>query len=273
MLIKRGLELNKLKTKISHICEGYDFLGFNLRIRPKDGISVDKAIVKVPGGYKYNYNYTQFIVYPYEKGIAKFKLNLKEAFASTYGGSTISLINKVNPIIRGWAQSKRAWHSNRTFHHLNNYIFNLCWRWMHRSHPNKSNGWLKAKYYTDFKEYGFNNRWTFHAQESKVPLRLLQLTWFKVERHVLIKNTASPDDKNDVDYFKKLISDRLNQKDFSLLRISDRILSFSQEHTCPVCLQSLYNDEQLHRHHIIERRNGGSDDRVGLSKRSEQSLH
>ena len=44
-LAERGLELSKEKTKITHISDGFDFLGFNIR-----KYSNDKLIIKPAKG-------------------------------------------------------------------------------------------------------------------------------------------------------------------------------------------------------------------------------
>lgn len=59
-------------------------------------------------------------------------------------------------------------------------------------------------------------------------------------------------------YRLKLIADRNQYKRFSILTARDSALAESQDHTCPVCGDSLYNGETIHRHHILEKSKGGT---------------
>lgn len=201
ILAKRGLQLNDSKTRITHACEGFDFLGFNIKISPMDGRSEADVINKVGDDFVYNYRETLLVIKPSNKSIQKFKNTLKDCFVKKAGSNAVALISNANPIIRGWAQSKYAWHCTRTFHDLDHYIYGLCWRWMHRAHPKMSSSWLKSKYFRHKTEFGFNNKWVFSAKfipkRNKGVVRdldLLQLKWFKPSRHVMIRNLANPDD-------------------------------------------------------------------------------
>lgn len=88
---------------------------------------------------------------------------------------------------------------------------------------------------------------------------MYQLKWFPVERHVMIRNNANPDDPTLSLYWKELAMIRADYKKFSLLRRRDDLLAQKQEHICPICSGSLYNGEVIHRHHIIEGSRGGKD--------------
>jgi RNA-directed DNA polymerase len=262
ILAKRGLILNNMKTKISHICEGFDFLGFNIKIRPKDGYKIEDVLFKKDDDWVYIYCRTQLIISPSEKSINKFKSTLKNSFMLSYGSNAAVLINSVNPIIRGWANSKIHWHSNRTFHKLDHYIYNLCWRWMKRSHPTKSNGWLKSQYFRRKSERGFHNNWVFTANTTNkygepIKLEMLQLKWFKPSRYTMIRLHDCPDDPFRTKYFRYLKRIRALKKRVSTLNRFDSDLAFQQDDICPVCGESLFNGEKLHRHHIVSRADGG----------------
>jgi RNA-directed DNA polymerase len=268
ILARRGLTLNE-KTKVCHITDGFDFLGFNIKVSPQDGYrSEDVIIHKSNDNIYYDYQKTLLLISPSEKSIEKYKKAIKEVFIKQKGHNAASLINNLNPIIRGWCNSKLAWHSNRTFHKLDNYVFDLLWRWMHRTHPNKSNQWLKSKYFKHKKEFGFNNRWVFHVKtkikDSEVDLELLQMKWFKVQRHIMIRNIANPLDSAYDDYFKELHYRRDFLKSVNILNRFDREIALDQDLKCPVCNQNLFNGEPLHKHHIIERAKGGSNTKSNL---------
>jgi len=84
----RGLELNEKKTKITHIKDGFDFLGFNIR-RNKHNPRLNKATDQA----------TVLIIKPSKKGINKLK--------STLNGTILKkrpiekIISDANPVLRG----------------------------------------------------------------------------------------------------------------------------------------------------------------------------
>jgi RNA-directed DNA polymerase len=269
LLRERGLSLNEDKTRVCHITDGFDFLGFNIRVTPHDGFKKENVIIhKGSSNIIYDFDKTLLLIKPSSKSVASFKAKVKDIFKSKRGHNAFSLILELNPLIRGWANSKRAWHANRTFHFLDGYIFDQCWRWMHRTHPSKSNAWLKARYFKHKTDPGFDNKWVFHnsgkVKDDVVDLELLQLKWFKIERHIMIKNLASPLDPTYDNYFKELSDIRSNFKTVSLLRKFDTAVARDQNFICPVCYEGLFNDEKLHKHHITEKAKGGKDTLTNL---------
>lgn len=193
-LSTRGLELSGKKTRICHICDGFDFLGFNIKVRPKRTSAFNKCIAKTADGYDYDYDNTGIYIHPSEKSLRSFKSKIKEIFVNCRGKNARLLIETLNPVIRGFAESKRAWHFNSSMRYLDNYIFNLCWRWCHRQHPSKSNAWKKDRYFKHLVLGPINNKWVFHSPSSS--LFLYQFKWFRIQRHVMTKMAAAPDDPN-----------------------------------------------------------------------------
>ena len=81
-LNKRGLTLAEDKTKVTHIEEGFDFLGFNLR------------------QYKTNKG-MKLLIKPSKASVKKAKETIKDVFSKLRGRPVRDLIMKLNPIIRG----------------------------------------------------------------------------------------------------------------------------------------------------------------------------
>ncbi len=181
----------------------------------------------------------------------------------THGSSPMLLINKLNPVIRGYANSKRAWASNRIFRDLDHYIFDLCWRWMRRQHPNKSIGWMRKRYFTHLRMGNIDNRWVFTGVDPKAP-RLLQFKWFPIERHIMIRNAANPDDPEYASYWEDLKYKRQQMHRFTLVNKLHFDLAVSQKHICSVCFGDIYNGEELHVHHLLEKSKGGKNTFVNL---------
>ena len=73
----------------------------------------------------------------------------------------------------------------------------------------------------------------------------------------MIINSACPDDSNFKLYFSQLKQNRFNKNNFFFKNKLARELTISQYHHCPICNDDLYNGESLHKHHIIDFKDGG----------------
>ena len=82
-LKERGLELSEEKTLITHIDDGVDFLGFNIR--------------KYPGG--------TLLVKPSEKSLKKFAEATHEIIYGMRSRKHADVIEKLNRMIAGWVRS------------------------------------------------------------------------------------------------------------------------------------------------------------------------
>ena len=128
---KRGLELSNEKTSIVQIETGFNFLGFNVR-QYRDLTSKT--------GFK-------LLIKPSKKSIQTFKVKVRDVFLSCNGLSAATLINKVNPIVRGWCNYYLHVVSSEVFNKLNTFLYHRCYRYAKRQHPNKSHKWRRAKYW------------------------------------------------------------------------------------------------------------------------------
>ena len=186
LLSKRGLQLSEEKTRTTHLSKGIDFLGWNFRrfqttARKKGEISLIK---------------------PSKKSIQSFKESIKEAFKELRGKNQRAVINKLNPIIRGWANYHKSAASKETYSKLDNYIFNKLVKWSKRLHPNKSWEWRKNKYWGNYCK-GRKDKWVFGIKMDDQATYLEKLAWTKIERHILIQYKNSPDDPLLKEYWEK----------------------------------------------------------------------
>ena len=176
-LKERGLELSAEKTVITSINDGFDFLGFNIR-----------AFNKI------------LLVKPAEKRVKRLEDKISETIKQTKGESASVLIDKLNPIIRGWANYYRFVNSSKTYSEVNRYIWEHIWRWAKRRHPHKSMSWIKQKYFTRI-----NNRdWRFFARRKDGTMAILtDPTDYRILRHIKVKSENNPFDAKDREYFAK----------------------------------------------------------------------
>ncbi len=116
----RGLRLAKAKTKIVHVDEGFDFLGWNFR--------------KYTG---------KLLIKPSKKNVKAFYKKLGTAISDNLGATQENLIRLLNPMLRGWAQYHSPVVAKQTFSRLESLLFWRLMRWAKRRHPTKSADWIR----------------------------------------------------------------------------------------------------------------------------------
>ena len=236
----RGLNLSEEKTKIVHITDGFDFLGFNIR---------QYKVSNTKSGYK-------LLIKPSKEFIRKTKCDIREIFLNHIGKNVNELINKINPVIRGKANYMKHQVSSKVFSYLDHYLYIRQFRYVKRTHPNKSQKWRKDKYWGNINLQKPNNKWVFG--DKQIGSFMLQFSWFNIERHTLVRQRSSPDDPSQKEYWAKRNRkvDNLKAKRWNRKK---EYVAHRQKYQCPICGQSLFNEEPLHLHHIVPRCKGGKD--------------
>ena len=250
-LAERGLRLSQEKTQITHIEEGFDFLGQHVR--------------------KYH---GKLLIKPSQKSVKSLLQTVREVIRVNKSTAAGPLIGQLNPLLRGWANYHRHVVSKVTFAKMDHAIFQALWRWAKRRHPNKSPGWIRRKYFTS----AANNHWVFHGMTTSHgnirEHRLLRLASTPITRHVKVKGAANPYDPAWESYFEA----RLGIKMADNLRGRRTLLYLWREQNglCPVCDQPLTQLTGWHNHHIVWRTQGGSDhveNRVLLHPNCHRQVH
>jgi RNA-directed DNA polymerase len=236
----RGLELSKEKTRIVHISEGFDFLGFNIK------------------HYKVNNTKTgwKLLIKPSNKFVKKAKAKIRETFLKYHGQAVGLLIAEINPIIRGISEYCRKVVSSATFSSLDQYLYIRQIRYANRTHPNKPNKWKAGKYWGRL-NLSRNSRWDFG--DKKYGAYMLKFSWFNIERHAMVIKTASPDDPSLGDYWEKKWQTKAKSEATKYNKTKETVAN-RQGYRCTVCGESLFNDEPIDLHHIIPRCKGGKDE-------------
>jgi RNA-directed DNA polymerase len=232
-LAERGLALSEEKTRIVHLTEGFDFLSYNVR-HYKDATT--------PTGWK-------LLITPSDDAVARIKVRLRAAWKRLLGAPVAATLNVLNPIIRGWANYHRVNVASRTFLHLDYFLYKRAFRWAKRTHPNKPWSWRKRRYWGRLNPRRASH-WTFGDKQTGG--YLLRFTDFGVKRHVLVRGKASPDDPTLAGYWqdrKAKHADHLPTRHQRAFR--------RQRGTCPICGDSLSNDEELQTHHLHAKGSGG----------------
>jgi RNA-directed DNA polymerase len=178
-LAERGLELSEQKTIITHIQAGFNFLGQNVR--------------------KYK---NKLVIKPAKEGLKTLVQKTRECIKGMLGQKAKTLIATLNPIIRGWANFHRYVCSAKAFWTANRIIHHQLLRWARRTHPNKSYGWLKRKYFSLGNQFGFATRIPTNTGESAV-LRLYSIARTVLEWHIKVRGEANPYDPVYTEYFER----------------------------------------------------------------------
>ncbi|WLE00853.1 group II intron reverse transcriptase/maturase (plasmid) [Agrobacterium leguminum] len=224
-LAPRGLQLSERKTRIVHLSDGFDFLGFNVRQYP---------VPNTRTGLK-------LLIKPSRGAVKKFRTRLRGEWRNMRGQNITAVLQRFNPVIRGWANYYRGVVSKVTFAKLDNWMFQHEVRWAKRTHPKKSWNWLKRRYWGRLRR---NSRspWVFgDANGSNAPL--LNFSWTPIERHVIVKGTNSPDDPTLDAYWENR-----NKRRHTKLSRRQQAMAESQNGICLVCGESLHNGERLYTH-------------------------
>jgi RNA-directed DNA polymerase len=177
----RGLQLSPEKTCVTHIEQGFDFLGQHLR--------------KFKG---------KLLIRPSKKSTHAFMEKVRTLTRQLRGQSQAELIRQLNPVIRGWTNYHRHIAAKRTFWKVEWALGYCLWRWAKSRHPGKSAQWITRRYW-----HPLDGRKVFaadmgkRAQDGTIEWwRLVLPTTIAIRRHVKVKAAANPFDPQWRNYFE-----------------------------------------------------------------------
>ena len=189
----RGLQLSQEKTKITHITNGFDFLGQNIR--------------KYPNG--------KLIIKPSKESVKGLLDKVRSIIGECRGCNAETLINRLTPVLRGWANYHRHIAAKSTFAYVDYQIYQAIGRWLRRSHRRKSWRWIRNKYYlrptpSNGAIFTAKTKAKKRSQQTgKIPgnpsetkyVRLYKVASTKIVRRVKVRMTANPFDPEQTSYF------------------------------------------------------------------------
>jgi RNA-directed DNA polymerase len=233
---ERGLSLSEEKTRIVHLTDGFDFLGFNVR---------HYAVARASRtGHK-------LLIKPSKRSVTELREKLRGIWQQGRGQALAVVLHRLNPVIRGWANYFRTVVSSQVFRLLDHWMYHRANRYGRSRHPLKSQAWRTQRYWGKLNPQR-NDRWVFG--DKRTGQFLVKFSWHAIHRHVLVRGQASPDDPKLREYWWR--RQRVNAHHLSP---SDRKLAASQNWICRVCGLALLNGEPLERHHRVPKEEGGSD--------------
>jgi RNA-directed DNA polymerase len=234
-LKERGLQLSEGKTRITHISEGFDFLGTHIR--------------------KYN---GKFLTKPSRANVQAFLAEIKTTIRENLHTSVEELLKQLNPKIRGWALFHRSSASKEIFNYVDYRIFCELEHWMRRRHPSKSLSWCYKKYFTRVGNRGYVLQGTYLDRRGKPHIiRLVNASEIPIKRHVKVKAAANPYDPAWEPYFEERLALQMKDSHKGYERLVK--LWFNQNGICPQCGEKITRETGWHLHHKIWVVDGGDE--------------
>jgi RNA-directed DNA polymerase len=178
-LRERGLKLSEEKTVITHITQGFNFLGQQVRKYGK------KLLIK-----------------PTRQSMRGMLEKARRLIRSCRGLAAAVLIRKLNPLLRGWANYHRHVVSKRVFDRVQYCLRTMLWRWARRQHPNKSRGWIQRRYHSA-DAHGAFSVWVHNRTGERRALSVYSVARTVIERHIKVRGEANPYQPESVEYFEK----------------------------------------------------------------------
>ena len=177
----RGLTLHPEKTRIVHVNDGFNFLSFHIR--------------KYKG---------KCLVKPQKEKVLAFLAELRLWLNDHKQAAAENVIRHFNKILPGWSNHYSHAVSKQVLSYVSSEIWKMLWKWCLRRHPNKGKPWVLRKY---FGPHG-NAHWRFQANDGKKTIYLFDVSSVKIERHIMVKGAASPDDPALRDYWENRVTTR-----------------------------------------------------------------
>ena len=233
-LAERGLVLSTEKTRITHIAEGFDFLGWNFR--------------------KYS---GKLLIKPSKANVKAHLDRIREIIKANMMAKQANLIMLLNPILRGWANYHRHMVAKEAFGRNDHNVWSMLWRWAVRRHPNKGARWVKQRY---FKTKGSRN-WVFAATETKEDGTkrehvLLKESDTPIQRHIKINYKANPHDPAWAQYFESRWGKKMLRSPKGLAKLYR--IWLRQDRRCSGCQQPITKNTQWEIRWNVKRAEGGT---------------
>src|SRR5208282_2096367 len=213
-LAPRGLAFNEAKTRVVHLSEGFDFLGFSLR----------------------RYQNGKLLIKPGAKAVKRLRERLAGEFRALRGSNAAAVLATIVPVTRGWCAYYKTAVSSGTFSALDDYLWRLTYKWACASHPNKPKRWITNRYYRKFSKFR-NDRWVFG--DPGTGAHLPKPSWTPIVRHTLVRSGASPDDPSLAQYWASRRQKVKPPLPLSVVRLLSR-----QDGRCGLCGENLLTPDQ-----------------------------
>ncbi|WP_256484864.1 group II intron maturase-specific domain-containing protein [Endozoicomonas sp. 4G] len=190
--------------------QGFDFLGFTIR----------------------RYSGKTLLATPAKAKILAYIKRIKDLLSKHKQATQTGVICSLNPIIGGWSNYYHNGNSKKTFSYVDHRVWELVWRWAKRRHPNKSNHWVKYKYFP-------GQDWIFRNDS----VRLYRHKHTPIIRHIKVRGNQSPLNPDSREYWEQRCRRRQLKESFYKER---REALFRQQNSCALCGAPFLHGDPLH---------------------------
>ncbi|MDQ6807609.1 MAG: group II intron reverse transcriptase/maturase [Actinomycetota bacterium] len=124
-----GLTLSMEKTRVVHIDEGIDFLGWRIKRQQRGS-----------DGRRFVYTY------PSKRSLMAVKAKVRQITRFGHNQTLDQLLHRLNPVLRGWCAYFRCGVSSQTFSYLDAFAWRRVVCWLRRKYPKRNWRWLIGHY-------------------------------------------------------------------------------------------------------------------------------
>jgi RNA-directed DNA polymerase len=231
------LDLNESKTLVTHIDDGFTFLGFDIRrFQGTHGKSV-------------------VLIRPSQKNVRKFKAKIKALTRrdTTYQPAWYKVL-QLNQILRGWSAYYQHVNAKATFKKLDWWVLNRIFKWARKKHGRPPWRHIRAKYrhrdpkgrinFVCYLQDG-SPIWMYRMADR--PIRRYWVNW---QSPTYAEADISTTIEDCADCLVEPVSYPAEEQD------QLRLLALRRDNnTCQYCGATGTN---LHAHHVVPRKQGGS---------------
>ena len=130
VLAPMGLRLSEEKTRVCHIDEGFDFLGWRIQRRAQRGRTGRRAV------------YT----YPSKKSLTSVTDKVRSLTRRHRHRTLADLLRQLNPVLRGWCNYFRHGVSKQSFGYLDHFTWWRIFHWLRKRHVGLNKGTLVRRF-------------------------------------------------------------------------------------------------------------------------------
>ena len=208
----RGLELSEAKTRIVHVDEGFNFLGFTVR--------------RFKG---------KLLTFPQKEKVTEHVRKIRRYLRSNLQSPTEKVIKDLNPVIRGWTNYYRHAAAKKTFSKVDHLVWQKLCLWAKRRHPDKPVKWVKPHYFT--------KSGALHANK----ITLLRYDATPITRYTKVKGKVTPFNPDEAEYWAERKRRKVTRETFSKAHLA---LLRKQKGKCALCGNILEERDMIDDHHL-----------------------
>lgn len=136
-----GLRVHPEKTRIVHVVQGFEFLGYKIK--------------RGQGAMKYKAGGPDLYAYPRDRSVERFKARVRQITNRRNPKTLEGLLDELNPVIRGWGNYYRRANVRGLFHRLDGWIVRRIWSWRYKKW--RTAGWKQLPRKKLYGELGLVN--------------------------------------------------------------------------------------------------------------------